>query len=333
MTTLAPYPDSPGAGLPRASIAHESVDAMDCRVGNDEGTGRRRAADGFVMVAVLWILGALATLASIYSVYIIDTAVAFKTHDDRLQAEGLVSAALELTAHQITARPPDGERRNNGSFGFRLGNAFVSVQFRSESARIDLNRASKELLAGLFYGFGAKPEDALMYADRIIAWRTKPGPGQDAEASFYQAAGRRYVRRGGPFPHPAELWLVHGIPEVLIERAMPFITVYSGSAQVNVMDAPAEVLAALPGMTPDRLQAVLQQRTAMPQTPQNGQVLLSLLGEAQSQATIESTKTIRVAAQVRLDSGRQLGAEVVIYVPDADSEPYNVLSWRDGLDE
>ena len=282
------------------------------------------------MVAVLWILGALATLASIYSVYIIDTAVAFKAHDDRLQAEGLISAAVELTAHQVTARPPDGERRNNGSFGFRLGNGFVSVQFRSEAARIDLNRASKELLAGLFYGFGAKPEDALMYADRIIAWRTKPGPGQDAEASYYQAAGRRYVPRGGPFPHPAELWLVHGIPEVLIERAMPFVTVYSGSAQVNVLDAPAEVLAALPGMTPDRLQAVLQQRAA---TPQNGQILLSLLGQAEANATIESNKTIRVAVQVRLDNGRQLGSEVVIYVADADNEPYHVLAWRDGLDE
>jgi len=304
---------------------------MDCRVkpGNDEPADRHRAPDGFVMVAVLWILGALATLASIYSVYIIDTAVAFKAHDDRLQAEGLVSAALELTAHQVTARP-DGERRNNGSFGFRLGTGFASVQFRSEAARIDLDQAPKELLAGLFYGFGAKPEDALMYADRIIAWRTKPGPGQDAEASFYQAAGRRYVPRGGPFPHPAELWLVHGIPEVLIERAMPFITVYSGSAQVNVLDAPAEVLAALPGMTPDRLQAVLQQRAA---TPQNGQVLLSLLGQAQSHATIESNKTVRVAVQVRLDNGRQLGSEVVIYVADADSEPYHVLSWRDGLDE
>ena len=76
---------------------------MDCRVkpGNDEPAGRHRAPDGFVMVAVLWILGALATLASIYSVYIIDTAVAFKAHDDRLQAEGLVSAALELTALEM----------------------------------------------------------------------------------------------------------------------------------------------------------------------------------------------------------------------------------------
>ena len=76
--------------------------------------------------------------------------------------------------------------------------------------------------------------------------------------------------------------------------------------------------------------AALQQRAA---TPQNGQLLLQLLGEAQSQATVESTKTIRVAVQVRLDNGRQLGSEVVIHVADADSEPYHVLSWRDGLDE
>jgi hypothetical protein len=83
-------------------------------------------------------------------------------------------------------------------------------------------------------------------------------------------------------------------------------------------------------MASDRLQAVLQQRAA---TPQNGQILLSLLGQAEGHATIESNKTIRVAVQVRLDNGRQLGSEVVIFVADADSEPYHVLSWRDGVDE
>ena len=331
MKTPTSHSDASRADLISAAGEHES-NAMTGGQGEarkDERGRRRRAPDGFVIVAVLWILGALATLASIYSVYIIDTATAFKAHDDRLQSEGLVSAALELTAHQITARA-DGERQNNGSFGFRLGNAFVSVQFRSEAGRIDLNKAPRELLAGMFAGFGAKLEDALTYADRIIAWRTKPGPGQDQEASYYQAAGRRYAPRGGPFPHPGELWLVHGIPDALIERAMPFVTVYSSSAQVNVLDAPAEVLAALPGMTPDRLHAILRQRTA---TPQNGQILLSLLGPAETHASMEATKTVRVAAQIRLDNGRQLGSEVVIFVPDADSEPYRVLSWRDGLEE
>jgi general secretion pathway protein K len=211
-----------------------------------------------------------------------------------------------------------------------MGTASASVQFRSEAARIDLNFAPKELLAGLFIGFGARPDDALGYAERIIAWRTKPQPGQDPEASFYRAAGRQYVPRGAPFPHPGELWLVHGLPEALIERAMPFVTVYSGRAQVNVLDAAPEIIAALPGMTPDRLHAFLRQRTA---TPHNGQILLSLLGPAQAHASLEATKTVRVTVQISFDNGRQTSADVAIFVGDTDAEPYRVLSWRDSLDE
>ena len=46
----------------------------------------RGAPDGFIIVAVLWILGALATLASVYAVFIIDTATA--------HAEAAVDMAL-----------------------------------------------------------------------------------------------------------------------------------------------------------------------------------------------------------------------------------------------
>jgi general secretion pathway protein K len=318
----------------------------------------RRAPDGFVIVAVLWILGAMATLASIYAVYVIDTATAFRAHDDQVEAEGLVSAALELTALQVLAQraaaqqapPPDGTQQqapgqpgagpqgtarpqvtppSSGGFNFRMRNASVTAQFRSEAARIDLNGAPKELLAGLFFGLGARPDDALAYADRIIGWRTKPQPGQDQEASLYQMAGRRYGPRGGPFQHPGELWLVHGLPEALVERAMPLVTVYNGVAQINALDAPPDVIAALPGMTPDRLHAFLAQRSA---TPQNGQILLSLLGQSSSHATVEPTKTMRVTVRVSFDNGRQLSSEVVIFVSENDTEPYRVLSWRDGLD-
>jgi general secretion pathway protein K len=290
---------------------------------------RRRTADGFVIVAVLWILGALATLASIYAVYVIDTATAFRAHDDVVEAEGLASAAIELTALQMTARP-DVPRPSNGAFNFRIGSGQVSVQFRSEAARIDLNAAPKELLAGLFAGLGARGEDARNYADRVVGWRTKPTPGQDVEASLYQMAGRRYVPRGAPFEHPGELWLVHGLPEALVERAMPLVTVYSGQAQVNVLDAPPGVIAALPGMTPDALHAFLAQRAM---APQNGQILLSLLGGAGTHASIEPTKTTRATIRVNLDNGRQITSETVVFIGDNDNEPYRVLSWRDGLDE
>jgi general secretion pathway protein K len=293
------------------------------------GSRRRHAPDGFIIVAVLWILGALATLASIYAVYIIDTAFVSKARDERVVVEGMIQAALELTAHQVMSKP--GERQSHGAFSFRLGNAVASAQFRSEASRIDINQAPKELLAGLFMGFGARPDDAVNYADRIVAWRTKPQPGADPEASLYQAAGRRYVPRGAPFPSTGELWLVLGLPDALLERIIPFVTVFSGRPQISILDAPAEVLAALPGITPETLRTVLVQRPATP--PQNGQSLLSLLGAAETHASAEPTKTLRVTVQVRLDNGRQLNADVVIYVPDSDNQPYYVLSWRDGLDE
>ena len=61
---------------------------------------RRTAPDGFIVVAVLWILGALSVLVSIYAVYVVNTASAFAAYDDHIKAEALVSAALELTAYQ-----------------------------------------------------------------------------------------------------------------------------------------------------------------------------------------------------------------------------------------
>jgi general secretion pathway protein K len=289
---------------------------------------RRGSQDGFIVVAVLWILGALAALASVYAIYVVDTATAFGVHDDRLQAEAMVSAGVELTAYQVTAAAE--ARPTRGEFAFRLGRATVAVEFRSEAARIDLNVAPKALLSGLFVALGARSDSAEGYADRIIGWRTPAPEGQDPEASAYLTAGLRYPPRGAPFPHVGELWLVLGLPPVLVERALPFVTVYSGLPQINIMDAAPEVIAALPGMTPGQLHTILTQRQA---APQNRQALLDMLGAIQSQATIEGSKSMRVKVRVDFDNGRRMSSEVVIIIMDDAPEPYSVLSWRDELDE
>src|SRR5215470_8435001 len=178
--------------------------------------GRRTASDGFVLVAVLWILSALAALAAIYAIYVANTAMAVAGDDDAVEAEALMSASVELTAYQLLQAGAD-KRPTRGSFDFRLGRAHVAVEFCSEAARIDLNEAPKELLAGLFIALGAQPDAARQYAARIIGWRTRPKSGaQDAEASLYRAAGLAYLPRGAPFDHVGELWLVLGLPPELV---------------------------------------------------------------------------------------------------------------------
>ena len=294
------------------------------------GSGR----DGFIVVAVLWILAALATLVSIFSMYVINTATAFKVHDERLQAEGLARAALELSAYQSNANP-QGQAPIRGTFVFRLGNALVNTEFVSETARIDLNTASRELLSGLFAGLGASRAQADSYAERIIGWRSAPPQDNSApnEAANYRTAGMMYGPRGAPFPHTGELALVLGIPEVMVARALPYLTVYSGQPQVNIFTAAPQVLAAVPGMDPQRLQTILVQRAAAPQNEQTTQALLAMLGGAQAYANAQASKALRVTARIAFDSGQRMTTEAVIFLLDNGTEPYRVLTWHDDMDD
>lgn len=284
---------------------------------------------GFIIVAVLWIMLALATVAAIYATYVVRTAYAVGPSDDRVNAEALFNAALEMTAYRLSVGPKE-ERPAHGRFNFRLGRATVVAEFHSESGRIDLNSAEKPLLANLFVMLGAKPEDAEQFADRIIGWRTAAPQNAtgDPEGDAYRVAGRNYMPRRGPFQEVGELWLVLGLPPGWVERVMPYVTVYGGSAEVNILDAPPLVLAAL-GIAPAQVNAVLAQRD---KPGIDGKTLMQALGKVEG-ATVEPSKAIRVSVGIQFDSGVRSNAEIVILLGDDADEPYRVLSWRDDFDQ
>jgi general secretion pathway protein K len=293
--------------------------------------GCQRAADdrGFIIVAVLWILGLLAALVSIYAVYVTNAALSISVNEDRLQAEALISSAVELAAYQLIATD-EKSRPTQGHFTLRMGRAGIAVEFRSEAARIDLNAAPKPLLAGLFAALGADYSQAEYYADRIIAWRSKPkDAGLNDEADAYRTAGLSYAPRQEPFASVGELWLVLDLPPALVERALPFVTVFSGMPTINIMDASPEVVAALPGMSADRLYSILSQRGS---GAQNAQFVLGLAGPARASATTEGSKASRVSVAVNFDNGRRVTAETVILPQTNGDQPFRILYWRDDFD-
>ena len=283
---------------------------------------------GFVIVAVLWIVAALSALATIFALYLSNSVQALAISDAGLQAEAAVSASLELTAYQLSLAD-DNARPLQGSFHYRLGKADVRVSFMSESARIDLNRAPKDLLANLFATLGADPEDAERYADRIIGWRTAPkADATEDELSLYRAAGLAYSPRQAPFAHVNELAPVLGLPPALVDRALPFVTVFSGLPKINALVAPPEVIAALPGMTPSGLKAFLKER---PLLPTDMAAIATALGPAQANATIEKSDFYRILTTVKFDNGRRTSSEAVIGL-GGEEVPYRVLSWQDEVE-
>lgn len=290
-----------------------------------KGERDAEGSHGFIIVAVLWILGALATLVVIYSYYSRETALEFINHNERLQARTLAVSGVELAAYELTGDP--NVRPVAGSFNFRQGTAIIHVDYRSENSRVDLNFGAQAVLTGLFVGLGVPFDSASAFADRINAWRTPLQPGaSDDEASLYEAAGKSYGPRHGPFQDPHELGLIVGIPPFLIDRVLPYLTVYSGQPEVNVLGAAPQVLAAVPGLTPDRLQVLLTMRANTPQD-----VVRAQLGAATSYITLQASIANRVQVDVNFASGRRTRSEAVILVVDKDTEPYRVLSWHDGV--
>ncbi|QJP16353.1 general secretion pathway protein GspK [Starkeya sp. ORNL1] len=275
--------------------------------------------DGFILVAVLWILAALATLVSVYAVYVSNTAMAAVARNDDLVAQGLVTAAVELAAYRVVSAPKD-KRPTHGEVAFRMAKARIVAVFQSETARIDLNAASQELLAGLFTTLGAKAEDAEQYAARIITWRTPASAGAP-DASAYPEAGLDYEPRGAPFVHVDELWLVAGLPPALIEQALPHLTVFSGEAAVHAVDADPVVLDSLPGVAERPTETLSADGST-------GDVR----AVARPGTTLEGGDAVRVTVRIDFDNGGVHGAEAVILVRDFGDDPYRVLSWRNDIE-
>lgn len=291
-----------------------------------EGTATSR--DGFIVVAALWLLAGLAALAVVASLYIARSAAALSALDVATQWEMLSTAGIELAAYELSA-PVTVRRPTHGGFAFRLANSSVQVEYMAEAARINLNMAPRAMIAGLFATLGAPANAADQYADRVIAWRSVPRSNvRDEEEDLYRAAQLNYLPRRRPFNSADELWLVLGLPAALVERAMASVTVYSGIAEVNVLDAAPEVIAALPGMTPAKLEAFLDQRERLPRD--DPEFVIGALGGRQPGATISGGEAYRVRMRITLPDGRQRTPEAVILIlGPGEKEAFRVLAWKD----
>jgi general secretion pathway protein K len=96
----------------------------------------------------------------------------------------------------------------------------VTIIVESESGKIDLNGANRDLIVGLFAAAGLDQTSANTMADRVMDWR-EPGNLKrlnGAKAPDYRAAELPYGPRDGPFQSISELQLVLGMTPTLYEK-------------------------------------------------------------------------------------------------------------------
>lgn len=280
----------------------------------------RNSDRGIVLLALLWVLSALALVA-------LNLASTVRTETTVAQASGEAETAyfyarggLEEAIYRIVFPDKDLEKQRR-IFPYSGGlnhywkqneKLLCHVAISDEAGKIDLNFAPKEILANLLMNVGVAESLSDSIANAIIKWRSPSSEETEKESEGPLAGAGRIRPR--PFASIEELLLVaginreilYGVPrkdkegKVIVRRGLAeFVTVYSGQSQININYAEPEAIAALPGLDLDTAKMVVQARTTEPfktSSDLHERVTAQIEGNALSFLTTESSSTFCLVA-------------------------------------
>ncbi|HVL17350.1 MAG TPA: hypothetical protein VM387_05115 [Gemmatimonadales bacterium] len=199
---------------------------------------------GFALLTVLWLVAALTVLAAGALAVAGQGAASSRNRIVLLRgswaADGCAEILLARYAERGDVEPVDTTDLGAG--------VWCRAEVEDAGGRLDLNRASPEQLRLLL---GA---DSL--ADAVLDWRDpdEVPRRRGAEAEWYRARGRR-LPRDSAFASVTELAFVRGFDSARVARLAPALTVRA-AGRVDLNAAPAQVLAAMPGLDPRAVLAI-----------------------------------------------------------------------------
>ena len=153
----------------------------------------------------------------------------------------------------------------------QLGDGYYDFSIIDESGKINLNSLtdiSGVIMNNLLVNIGVKKEDADTIVDSILDWKdgNELHRLHGAESDYYMSLPNPYKSKNGAFDTVEEVLMVKGMtPEILYGGSrhpgiFDFLTVRARGGGININSAPREVLAALPGMTGDVVDRIIDLR-------------------------------------------------------------------------
>lgn len=291
-------------------------------------------AQGSALLIVVLLLGTVAALVAVVSRSVSSAAMEAAVSLDEGRAESALRSGIDVGVAGILKL---GVRVRVAEAAIDLIDLQLFVSASNESARIDLNKSPRPLLAGLIRESGVNPEAADALAGRVLDWRAGPGAQQASDRTvpphlgtpynpFETAAGQAVPAR--IFVHPLQLASINGFSNSLVARMMPFLTVANTVGNIDPDLASDQVLAAL-GASPERIDAF---REARRRGATSRETAVELLGVPKSLVTTDAAQGWRIEITSTPRSGRVRHSEAVVVLLDNDTQPYRLLYVMDDLD-
>lgn len=292
-----------------------------------------RPRRGVAFVLVLWVVAMLTILLGSFSM--VARTEQLQSHHlfDSTRARYAAEAGIDLAVFEMRQSDPTARWVADGRpYRFMFNDAQLEVSLIDDSGKIDINSANTDILTGLFMSHGATPDQAAALADAVQDFRDPDDLKRPngAEIDDYKAAGLPYGPINGPFDTIGEIQQVLGMTYDLYQRIEPALTIYSGRAMPNLAFAPADVLEAFPGVTPDFAEQLVEQRHALSPTDIAAAGLTLPDGTAIVAGSGGLTYSVTSRAQLPNGAHTEIRATIRLGGNDVSGRPYTTLRWQDG---
>lgn len=257
-------------------------------------------------------------------------------YSDVVRTDELGRSAAGLVAQRALAVDPDARR--GGAFVVRLPDAEISVEYISESARIDINSTQSELLVTLIKDAGVDSGEAQGIGSRINSWLAKANP-PNAESSQVQnpAVPATAPMSGNSIaPEPAktqirledvsQIMSAWGISQDVYAKIASYLTVSNPSGKVDPILANPLVIKAIFGGDDQAAATYLAKRTHGFATESDA--LMSIPLGARGYVGFSPGVAFRAWVRVELHGRVAREYEMVVVPPRRRNDRVRVTDWQ-----
>lgn len=227
---------------------------------------------------VLWVLTILMVIVLSFSFMTRTETLSTLSFMEGIEKKFLAEAGIErgiveifYRIQNLTLEGGDIWKTDGTSHVDQMGGGSYTVRITDESGKIDLNTLNDNsgiLLKNLLVNSGVKDEDADTIVDSILDWKDADDLRRlnGVESDYYQSLPSPYKAKDANFDTLEELLLVKGVTSEIVygngERRgiIDFLTVNSKMGAVSVNAAPREVLTAVPGITAEIADTIIDFR-------------------------------------------------------------------------
>lgn len=237
---------------------------------------------GIALLIILWVLTILMVIALSFSSMTRTETYSTLSFKEGAEKKFIAEAGIERAIMELFYRIQNINMEtilegsevwkiDGTSYNGQIGEGNYSVRITDESGKVDINiitDANSDILRNLFKNLGIPEDEVNIIVDSILDWKDADDllHLNGAEDDYYMSLPNPYKPKNANFDTLEEMIMVKGITQEMLygkgeqRGIIDFLTINSGRSQINLNAAPKEVLMAIPGMTPEIADAIINYR-------------------------------------------------------------------------